>query len=220
MLRLSSQDIPMSIQTWLLFVTTVFFLSATPGPNMLLALSHGMRFGARRAIATGIGTVAALVLLQGISLAGLGAVLAASETAFQVVKWGGVAYLFVLGLKTWRTAPTTEIGAAAPSGGLPPPAWRLGTQAFIVCFSNPKAIMFMVALFPQFLDTAAPLGPQLAVLTATFAVCEFVWIMAYAIGGGRLLPLLRRAGFGRMVNRLSGGLLIGAGALLATVRRL
>ncbi len=206
---------------WLLFVTTVFLLSATPGPNMLLALSHGMRFGARKAVATGIGTVLALTVLQVVSVTGLGALLAASETAFQVVKWCGVAYLMVLGIKTWRAEPHIDLPADTGTTGtkVGGNAWKLGSQAFLVCLSNPKAIVFLVALFPQFLDTSAPLVPQVVILAITFGVCEFIWIMAYAIGGGRLMPLLRRAGFGRLVNRLSGGMLIGAGALLAAVRR-
>ncbi|MFA7430711.1 MAG: LysE family transporter [Rhodospirillaceae bacterium] len=209
----------MSFQVWLLFVTTVFVLSATPGPNMLLALSHGIRFGPRKAVATGIGTVLALTLLQIISVSGLGALMAASEAAFHVVKWCGVAYLVVLGIKTWRADPhivlPQDSGTPATAS-----AWSLGVQAFVVCLFNPKAIVFLVALFPQFLNPAAPLVPQVTILAITFAVCEFVWIMAYAIGGGRLMPLLQRAGFGRLVNRLSGGMLIGAGALLAAVRRL
>lgn len=206
----------MSLTTWLLFVTTVFLLSATPGPNMLLALSHGMRFGARKAVATGIGTVLALTVLQVVSVSGLGALLAASETAFLVVKWCGVGYLMVLGIKTWRADPHIDVPT---DKGVTGNAWKLGSQAFLVCLSNPKAIVFLVALFPQFLDTSAPLVPQVVILAATFGVCEFIWIMAYAIGGGRLMPLLHRAGFGRLVNRLSGGMLIGAGALLAAVRR-
>ncbi|MGC2857711.1 LysE family translocator [Novispirillum sp. DQ9] len=210
----------MSLEVWLLFVATVFVLSGTPGPNMLLALSHGIRFGPRKAVATGIGAVAALTLLMVVSVTGLGALLAASETAFHVVKWAGVAYLVGLGIKTWRADPRVELparDAAAPAGRTT--AWRLGSQAFLVCLSNPKAIVFLAALFPQFLDPARPLAPQVAILAATFAVCEFVWIMAYATGGDRLVPLLQRAGFGRPVNRLSGGMLIGAGLLLAAVRR-
>lgn len=212
----------MTWQTWLLFVTTVFFLSGTPGPNMLLALSHGIRFGARKAVATGIGTVLALTLLQIISVTGLGALLAASETAFQVVKWCGVAYLLFIGVKTWRAQEPVNVSAAeaAHAEAKATPAWKLGAQAFVVCFSNPKAIVFLVALFPQFIDTTAPLVPQVTILAITFAVCEFLWIMAYASGGGRLVPILKRAGFGRLVNRLSGGMLIGAGAVLAAVRRI
>lgn len=212
----------MTWQTWALFVTTVFFLSGTPGPNMLLALSHGIRYGARKAVATGIGTVLALTLLQIISVTGLGALLAASETAFMVVKWCGVAYLLFIGVKTWRAQEPIDV-AEAEAAGIeikPTPAWKLGAQAFVVCFSNPKAIVFLVALFPQFIDTTQPLVPQVTILAITFAVCEFLWIMAYATGGGRLVPVLKRAGFGRLVNRLSGGMLIGAGALLAAVRRI
>lgn len=211
----------MSLETWLLFTTTVFVLSGTPGPNMLLALSHGIRFGARKATATGFGVVAALALMLAVSVSGLGALLAASETAFMVVKWAGAAYLLVLGIKTWRADPHVDVPADAPasSGGTSTSAWTLGRQAFVVCLSNPKAIVFLAALFPQFLDPGRPLAPQVAILAVTFGVCEFIWIMTYATGGGRLMPLLQRAGTGRLVNRLSGGMLIGAGALLAAVRR-
>lgn len=213
----------MDWQTWVLFVTTVFFLSATPGPNMLLALSHGIRFGPRKAVATGIGTIAALMILMVVSVTGLGALLAASETAFSVVKWCGVAYLLFLGVRTWRApgiVETSEAENTLGDGVKPLAAWKLAGQAFLVCFSNPKAIVFFVALFPQFLDTQQPLLGQVAILSVTFAICEFLWIMTYATGGGRLVPLLKRAGFGRLVNRLSGGMLIGAGALLAVARRL
>jgi threonine/homoserine/homoserine lactone efflux protein len=213
----------MDWQTWFLFVTTVFFLSATPGPNMLLALSHGIRFGARKAVATGIGTIAALMILMIVSVTGLGAILAASETAFSIVKWCGVAYLLFLGVRTWRAPGMTDVSDAEAAGAgpaKPTPAWKLGAQAFLVCFSNPKAIVFFVALFPQFLETSQPLGPQVGVLALTFGIVEFLWIMAYATGGGRLVPVLKRAGFGRLVNRLSGGMLIGAGALLAVARRI
>lgn len=210
----------MSIQTWLLFVTTVFLLSATPGPNMLLALGHGIRFGARKAIATGIGTVAALTLLQVVSVSGLGALLAASEAAFRVVKWCGVAYLLYLGLRTWRAEPSVDVPDGAAGPAVRTAAWRLGVQAFVVCLSNPKAIVFLVALFPQFLDPSRPLVPQVTILAVTFGVCEFFWIMVYAMGGGRLIPVLRQTGHARLINRLSGGLLIGAGAVLAAARRL
>ncbi len=207
----------MDLHTWLLFTTTVFFLSATPGPNMLLALGHGLRFGPRRAVATVIGTIAGLLVLMTASITGLSALLAASETAFSIVKWCGVAYLLVLGVKSWRapTAPV-EAGATPERGGF----WRLAIQAFLVCVSNPKAIVFLVALFPQFLDPHAPMTPQVLILMVTFSVSEAIWIMTYATGGRRLLPLLNKAGAGRLVNRLSGGLLIGAGAMLAVARRL
>lgn len=208
----------MAIDTWILFITTVFILSATPGPNMLLALGHGLRFGPRRAIATAAGTVLGLMVLMLASISGLSALIAASETAFTTVKWCGVAYLLYLGIKSWRTPPqAVEVTDTPERGGQ---WWRLGGQAFMVCVSNPKAIVFLVALFPQFLDPAAPLVPQVTVLALSFACSEAFWIMAYASGGDRLLPLLRKAGVGRLVNRLTGGLLIGAGAMLAVARRL
>ncbi|WP_142847697.1 LysE family translocator [Telmatospirillum sp. J64-1] len=208
----------MPIETWLLFLTTVFFLSMTPGPNMMLAMTHGMIHGPARTLATGLGEAAALLVLMAVSATGLGAVLAASETAFQVVKWAGVAYLLWLGVKTWRSDEGEIRPEAMPverRAGL----GRLFLQGFLVSFGNPKAIMFFAALFPQFLRTDQPLAPQLAVMAATFAASEVFWVMTYAGGAHRIAPWLRRAGHQRLVNRLSGGVLLGAAALLAATRR-
>ncbi|HYD99564.1 MAG TPA: LysE family transporter [Alphaproteobacteria bacterium] len=205
----------MSLQWWLVFLTTVFFLSMTPGPNMLLALSHGMAYGARRAVLTGAGTVLALLILMLVSAAGMGALLQTSELAFQALKWAGAAYLVWLGVKCWM-APPSQVEAKAADRLTP---GRQFAQAFLVAMSNPKAIVFFGALFPQFLDPNLPFGPQLLVLTTTTMICEFLWIMIYGGGGARLAPMLARLGEGRLLNRMTGALLIGAAALLAGARR-
>ncbi|SMH33233.1 LysE family translocator [Azospirillum agricola] len=210
----------MSWQTLAFFFATAFVISATPGPNMLLAMSLGLRFGARRAVWGGVGMCVALAVMAALSAFGLGALLSTSVVAFEVVRWAGVAYLTWLGIAAWR-APVEPAGtrdAAAAAGGQGSPA-RLFLRGLLVAFSNPKALVFMGALFPQFIDAAAPLPPQLGALVATMIVIEFGWIMAYATGGDRLAARLTSVSAARGLNRLTGGLMIGAGGLLALARR-
>jgi threonine/homoserine/homoserine lactone efflux protein len=157
-------------------------------------------------------------VLMAASTVGLGAVLAASASAFQMVKWCGVLYLAWLGIKVWR-APSVIGGMASgrPSGV--PDHRRLALQAFGVGLSNPKAIIFFTALFPQFIDPSRPFLPQILALAATFTGIEFCMIMSTASGAGSLAPWLARGDRARWINRVSGGVLVAAAALLASVRR-
>jgi threonine/homoserine/homoserine lactone efflux protein len=210
----------MSWHTLGLFLVTFFVISATPGPNMLLAMSLGLRFGTRRAAWGGLGMVAALTVLASASVLGLGALLSASELAFLTVKWLGVAYLMWLGYTTWR-APVEAVrpSDAAPAGEAES-AGRLFVRGALVAFSNPKALVFMSALFPQFIEPDRPLLPQFTALVAMMAVIEFGWILAYAAGGHTIAARLSSTAAVRSLNRVSGGLMIGAGGLLALARRI
>jgi len=210
----------MSWQTLGLFLVTTFVLSMTPGPNMLLAMSLGLRYGVRRAAWGGLGMCVALTTLATLSVLGLGALLAASEPAFLTVKWAGVAYLTWLGIAAWR-APVQE-GTSGNAGPVVDEvsAFRLFLRGALVAFSNPKALVFMAALFPQFIEPSAPLGPQLVALVAVMTVVEFGWIMAYAMGGNSIGARLSSASAAKTLNRLTGGLMIGAGGLLALARRM
>ncbi|WP_448191191.1 LysE family translocator [Azospirillum sp. sgz301742] len=215
----------MSWHTLGLFLVTTFVVSATPGPNMLLAMSVGLRFGVRQAAWAGFGMVAALTVLATASVLGLGAVLAASEPAFLTIKWLGVGYLAWLGYSTWR-APVEAVRPrdAAPGDAAPADAagsaGRLFVRGALVAFSNPKALVFMAALFPQFIEPERPLLPQLTALVAVMAVIEYGWIMTYAAGGQTIAARLSSTSAVRSLNRLSGGLMIGAGGLLALARRI
>ena len=101
----------MTLEHWLIYLVAAFGLSLTPGPNGLLALTHGMRFGLRRSVATLLGGVVGFLLLIAVSMAGLGALLAASEQAFTIAKWLGAAYLVYLGIRTWRAPVTAPVRA-------------------------------------------------------------------------------------------------------------
>lgn len=207
----------MLFKTWLLFVTTVFFVSATPGPNMLLAMTHGIHHGVRRTVATCLGLMCGLGLIMVCSVAGLGALLAASEQLFSVVKYAGAAYLIYLGIKTWRAIPQQLKEVSEDDGKHMP--WGLFRTGFWVALSNPKAFIFFAALFPQFMDAKLSQAPQLAILSVTFFLIEACWQFVYASGGARLAGWLNTAHRLKLVNQLSGGAFVGAGVLLSAISR-
>lgn len=207
----------MAIETWLLYAVTVFFVSATPGPNMLLAMTHGIQHGFRPALVTSLGLMSGLGIVMGASSAGLGALLAASEQAFVAMKLAGAAYLIYLGVKVWRADPerirTDAVGPGRAG------TWARFRTGVLVSISNPKAFVFFTALFPQFLDSSRPQAPQFAVLVTTFVVIESAWQLIYAGGGARLAHWLDSEPRLRLVNRLSGGAFVAAGLLLTAASR-
>lgn len=209
----------MALQTWLLFVVTVFFVSATPGPNMLLAMTHGIRHGVRETLPTCAGLLTALGIIMLGSAAGLGALLAASEKLFGLVKYAGAAYLVYLGIKTWRAEPQALAAPGAAVQALENQPGHKFRTGFLVAMSNPKAFIFFTALFPQFMDAHAPQAPQLAILAATFYVIESSWQFVYAAGGARLSRWLASPRRMRWVNRFAGGSFVGAGLALSAVSR-
>ncbi|MBB6252171.1 LysE family translocator [Nitrospirillum iridis] len=215
----------LSWQTLTTFAGICFFLSATPGPNMLFALGVGLRHGVRAAAWAGLGMCLALGVMAALSAVGMAALLQTSATAFMVLKVAGVAYLLYLGVQAWRADPNESLRAetdAEQRGEAVRPAevraHRLLLRGLLVCGSNPKALIFMAAFFPQFIDAARPLTGQLVWLTTVMVIIEFGWILTYAIGGQTLANRLQTPRAARQLNRLTGSLLIGAGGLLAFMR--
>jgi threonine/homoserine/homoserine lactone efflux protein len=206
----------MSLQTWWLFVLMTFFVAATPGPNMLLVMSISARFGLRSAVATMAGCLTALLTMMSISAAGLGALLHAFPAVFDALRLAGAAYLAYLGIKNWRS-PVQQDGPDAPRPATTiVKAAALFRQGLLVAASNPKALLFAAAFFPQFIKPQMATLPQLTILLATFAVIEITWYFVYAISGKRLSAYLQSANVMRAFNRLTGGVFIGFAALMAT----
>jgi threonine/homoserine/homoserine lactone efflux protein len=202
----------MTLQTWWLYVTAVFLISATPGPNMLHVMVQSIHHGARRSVASMAGLMTANLICLVASAAGLGALLKASPMLFDVLRYAGVAYLVWLGIKAWR-APV----AAPQDAGVAPriPSLRAMYGAGLATgLSNPKLIVFAAALFPQFIDTTRPFAPQLAILIASFAVIEAFWFMSYALGGRSLSRWLAPANRQRAFNRVTGAIFVAFGAAL------
>ncbi|MDR9177352.1 LysE family translocator [Burkholderia multivorans] len=211
----------MNLHTWWLFVATVFVVSAIPGPNMLLVMTHGARHGLRRSAATMAGCLSALVLMLSVSAAGLGVFLEAWPAMFNALRFAGAAYLIYLGVKAWR-ASADDVPAADAEPALRHAAnasrWALFRNGFLVAGSNPKAILFAAALLPQFINAAEPTLPQFGMLVATFAVIEVSWYLVYASFGTRIGATLKSRSVAKIFNRLTGGLFVGFGAMMALVR--
>ena len=211
----------MTLSTWWLFIAMTFVVSATPGPNMLLVMSTGARHGLRASVVAMLGCMTALLAMMSISAAGMGAVLQSSPQVFEALRLAGAAYLAYLGIKVWR-APVQD--QAAPTDGVPQtaaPAVKTGAiyrEAFLVAASNPKAILFAAAFFPQFIHADAPQFPQFAILLATFTVIEVGWYFVYAASGKRLSSYLQRAAVMKAFNRITGGVFVGFAALMATAK--
>jgi threonine/homoserine/homoserine lactone efflux protein len=206
----------MNLPVWSLFVATVFVLSAIPGPNMLLVMTHGARHGLRRSGATMAGCLSALVLMFSVSAAGLGVFLEAWPAMFDTLRFAGAAYLVWLGVKSWRAKVSdadVDIPVAQNTGSL-----ALFRNGFLIASSNPKSIVFAAALLPQFIDASRPTLPQFGVLVATFAVIEESWYLIYAALGTRIGAKLKRGNVAKAFNRLTGGIFVGFGAMMALVR--
>ncbi len=204
----------MTLELWIVYALAAIGLSLTPGPNGLLSLTHGVRYGFARTVFTVVGGVCGFLVLIAASLAGMGALLAASETAFTIAKWIGAVYLVYLGVRLWRApaaaVSTTPADGTAGRGG---PAW-LFAQGFLVAVSNPKALIFFAAFLPQFMVPGASYWLQFAMLGGTFALTEFCYELALARMAQRIAPWLSR--YGRWFNRVTGGTFVGIGGVMAT----
>lgn len=193
----------MTLQIWWLFVVTVFFISATPGPNMMHALSRSVQVGFRRSLAAMAGCITALLLALVLSAAGVGAILMAMPRLFDVIRYAGAAYLIYLGVKAWRASdapagPADELARTAKASG-----WLLYRTGFLVGISNPKLLLFAAAFFPQFIDHHKPVLPQFGILVVTYLLSDGFWLAAYGLGGRSLSRFLARQPVRRAFNRLT-----------------
>ena len=207
----------MSVELWLVYLVAAIGLSLTPGPNGLLTLTHGACFGLRPTIFTVLGGGLGFFILSAASLAGMGALLAASEHAFTIAKWIGASYLVYLGIRVWRSpapgiAPGTQTAQPQQANRL-----RMFNQGFLVAVSNPKGVIFFAAFLPQFIDPRDTFVVQLLIFGGTFVVVEVSYELLLAGMAQRIAPWLAR--HGRWFNRATGGTFIGVGALLTTASR-
>ncbi|MGB0128643.1 MAG: LysE family transporter [Rhodocyclaceae bacterium] len=205
----------MSIETWIAFFAASWLISLSPGPGAISCMAAGMRYGYRAGLWNILGLQLGIVLLVAIVAVGLGALLAASTLAFAAVKWLGVAYLIWLGIQQWRAVPT----AVAPAQEDARRPRELLLRGFLINASNPKGIVFMAAVLPQFIDPAASQWPQYAAAAATLVVTDLVVMSGYTLLASRLLGALRNPTHVRRSQKLFGAGFVGAGLLLAGFRR-
>lgn len=209
----------MSIATLLVFSMVALAAIATPGPTVLLALANGSRYGLRRAVPGMLGAVASDFVLVGAVALGLGALLAASEFGFSVVKWVGALYLAWLGLRLLRSQGGLDLTPSAERQGQGEATRRaIFMKSFLVAVTNPKGYLFCSALMPQFIDSAAPQWPQYAVISVVFAGIDFAVMFGYAAIGAHAIRLLRRRAV-LWLDRCCGGALLVLAGSLAFYRR-
>lgn len=221
----------MELQTWLIYLLATTGLSLSPGPNSLLALTHGALHGWRRTLFTIAGGAVGFVVLIGLSLFGIGALLKASPMGLVALKWVGGAYLVWLGVQVWRSPPIgaslgASLGAGPASGlaagpganaatdaaGTSPTGGALAWQGALAALTNPKGVLFFAAFLPQFVDPGGSLWAQFAVMAGTFAAIETLTELGIAATAARLRPWLDRVG--QRFNQVCGGLFMLIGAAL------
>lgn len=207
----------MELSTWLAFFAASWAISISPGAGAVAAMSAGLNHGFRRGYFTTFGLILGIwtqVIVVGV---GLGALVAASSTAFLVVKWAGVAYLVWLGIQQWR-APATPMVAEQDEGAVITRRSMI-LKAWMINAVNPKGTVFLLAVVPQFMNLSQPLLPQYLVIGATLGFTDLVVMAGYTALAARVLGALKAPSHIRAMNRVFGGFFVLAGSLLAMFKR-
>jgi threonine/homoserine/homoserine lactone efflux protein len=223
---LFAESYPMPLETWLTFVGASAVMLVIPGPTVLLiagfALSRGVRGAWRCALGVALGDATALTC----SLLGLGAFLQASAHLFTLLKWAGALYLIWMGVSMIRAGRSVGGRSSRPSGVSPEPpvdasapreetAWRMMLKAYAVTALNPKAIIFFVAFVPQFITPGPDVAAQMGVILATFVSLPILNSLGFVLLAGSARSAAGDASAMRLVNRLGGSALVGAGVWTA-----
>ena len=209
----------MDLHVWLAFLVASCVIAVSPGSGAVLSMSHGLSYGVRRTTATIVGLQLGLAVILLVAGLGVGAVLTASASAFLVVKVVGACYLLWLGWRQWR-APVAKIeGDAAEAAEPELSASQRVLRGFLTNVTNPKGIVFMAAVLPQFIQPTRPLWLQLLVLLATTVMVDVTVMHGYAWLAARLQGVLRSVRARRAQNRVFGGVLMSMGAFLFLFKR-
>ena len=206
----------MTLQSWLIYLALVIAAASTPGPAVLFIMTNTTLHGWRKSIFAALGNIVGLLIMGVIAVTGLGALLNTSELVFNLVKYAGAAYLVYLGLKLFFQK---GIDLNKMQGRFNPEvksAKKIFFQAIGVALSNPKAIVFLTALLPQFLHIEQPLLPQFSILIATLMIFSFAFLMFYALLAHKAKFWLMQPHRIKTFGRVSGSVFVGFGALLAT----
>ena len=207
----------MTWSSWWLFVASTLFISATPGPNMLLAFQYGLNYGTRKTLYTLAGLSCGLLILLCLSIAGVSLVSTQMPVVFQALKAVGAVYLLYLGWQAWQAQGAALEG---PLVRVQPSRVRLFKVGLAVSLSNQKAILFFAAFFPQFVNHNQPQLPQYLILMASFFVIETLWQLIYVLSGRSLAQWLKQGRRLLYLNRSCAVIyaLIAVGLLMEVAR--
>ena len=207
----------MTLTTWITFFLACWAISLSPGPGAIASMSAGLNYGFRRGYFMVFGLILGICTLVGIVVAGLGAIIAASNTAFMVLKFLGAAYLVWIGISQWRASDKPMIASSVDAPVLT--RKQLIVRGWAINATNPKAAVFMLAVVTNFIDPARPLLPQYAIIALSLSLTDLVVMAGYVALASRVLRALNEPHHVRIMNRCFGGLFVVAGTLLATFRR-
>ena len=208
----------LELQTWIAYFVASWAIALSPGSGAVLSMSHGLAYGVKKTSATILGLQLGLAVILLVAGMGVGALLLASATAFLVVKVLGAGYLIWLGWSQWRAPVAAQTDATLlPNADLS--VRQRVTRGFITNVTNPKGIVFMVAVLPQFIDPQGPMGLQLLILLVTTVAVDLVVMHGYAWLASSLQAWMRGARARLLQNRVFGGVLMAMGASLLMVRR-
>lgn len=207
----------MAFEQWLAYFIACWLISLSPGAGAVASMSAGRQCGFKLGFWNIVGLQIALVCQIAIVAVGLGAILSASELAFILIKWFGVGYLLYLGWRQWRSK-ASQIQESSNNNNKAT-RLKLVLRGFLVNMGNPKAIVFFLAILPQFIDPGRPLLIQYVWIAVTMVVVDTVVMMGYTGLAARVLNALRSPRQQKLLNRVFGGLFMGAAGLLATVHR-
>ncbi|MGB0670617.1 MAG: LysE family translocator [Rhodospirillales bacterium] len=206
----------MALEIWLAFVVASTIMLVIPGPTVMTVVAYGLGNGARTALATVPGVVLGDAVAMTLSLAGAGALLAASAELFTALKVAGALYLIWLGIGLWRKVPK---GTLEEPGAKRETARAMFLNCFVVTALNPKSIVFFVAFVPQFMTAEAPFWEQAMILIPTFLVLAGLNNALWSLAAGSMRAGFSKPSARKLINRLGGGFLIGAGLLTLAAKR-
>ena len=206
----------MNLLLYYSFVATVLILVITPGPSVLLATANSMKYGVRKTTGTILGDLTANLCQIILASAGLAAFVISSGTAFQVIKWCGVAYLIYMGISKFRSGNVINLNQTKKSDRN---FYQLFAEGFLMSAANPKAIVFFAALFPLFIDPSISFLPQVVLLSVTFLFLDGLSLVIYSLFAAKLKSFLENREKVHLQNRIVGILLIFSGLLLSTVQK-
>ena len=213
----------MTLSTWLTFFIATILLCFSPGPGALSSMSAGMKYGWRRGMWNCIGMQVSIMVNVTIIALGLGAILMASNTAFEVMKWCGALYLMWLGVQKFREEPAFSNSAfeeiAARTEFKDTTTKGIFMQGFLVSQTNPKGLIFLLAVLPQFVDPTQPVAMQYVILTLTLNIVDLIAMGCYTAFAAKVLMMLKDPAHIRWTNRGIGSLFVVAGGALAVFKR-
>lgn len=204
----------MAFQTFLIFTLTTAVVIFSPGPTAILMASQGAGNGMKRTLFGVFGITCATMIYFAMSATGIASMIVASHTLFQIIKWGGIAYLVYLGCSAIFSKSS---GLIIKSGAPLRKPTSLFAHGFLIEFSNPKALLYFSAILPQFLDVDKPIAPQFFIMWATAFLLQCVIYSAYAYLGERLIKGGVKSWVVNTINKIAGAALIFAGIKMASV---